>query len=81
MIDLPYPLVIETTSDADFLGFYSAELQGFSGVGHSIEECIAMAKPAMQEHVALLEERGLPVPQKNRNPTITIVNETVREAA
>jgi hypothetical protein len=28
----------------------------------------------MEEHVALLKERGLPVPTKNPNPTVTIKN-------
>lgn len=29
----------------------------------------------MEEHVALLKERGLPVPPVNPNPTVTIKNE------
>jgi predicted RNase H-like HicB family nuclease len=40
MIDLKYSLVIEATADPVFFGFYSPELEGFSGVGHSIEDCI-----------------------------------------
>jgi hypothetical protein len=27
-----------------FFGFYSEELEGFSGIGHSIEDCIYKAK-------------------------------------
>src|SRR6266852_8283484 len=43
MIALPYSLVIEATSDPDFFGFYSPELEGFSGVGHSVEDCLYKA--------------------------------------
>ncbi len=39
MIDLPYSLVIEARADPDFFGFFSEEWEGFSGVGHSIEDC------------------------------------------
>jgi len=36
MITLPYSLVIEATEDPDFFGFYSADLDGFTGAGHSM---------------------------------------------
>jgi predicted RNase H-like HicB family nuclease len=74
MIDLPYSLVIEATGEPDFFGFYSTELEGFSGVGHSVEDCLYRAKWGMKEHVELLAEQRLPVPPVNRNPTITICN-------
>jgi len=32
MIDLPYSLFIEATDEPDFFGFYSNELEGFSGM-------------------------------------------------
>lgn len=35
MMDLPYSLVIEATVDSNFFGFYSPELAGFTGIGHS----------------------------------------------
>src|SRR5688572_26288979 len=35
MIDLKYSLVIEATEDPNFFGFYSPELEGFTGIGHS----------------------------------------------
>ena len=54
MIDLPYSLVIEATAELDFFGFYSPELDGFSGIGHSIEDCVYKARHAMPEHVKLL---------------------------
>ena len=34
MIDLQYSLVIEATDDPSFFGFYSPDLEGFTGVGH-----------------------------------------------
>lgn len=75
MIDLPYSLVIEATSENDFFGFYSPDLEGFTGVGHSIEDCIYQAKWGMREHVRLLEEQGLPVPPHTPQPTIVVQNE------
>lgn len=80
MIDLPYSLVIEATGEPDFFGFYSAELEGFSGIGHSVEDCLYRAKWGMREHVALLAEQGLPVPPHNPDPIVTICNER-QEAA
>lgn len=81
MIDLPYSLVIEATVEPDFFGFYSPDLEGFSGVGHSIEDCLFRARHGMAEFVALLEEQGLPVPARTQNPTIVIQNEPVVRAA
>ena len=75
MIDLPYSLVIEATDDPDFFGFYSEELEGFSGVGHSVEDCLYKAKWGMKEHVDLLVAQKLPIPRPNSNPRITIQNE------
>ena len=75
MIDLRYSLVIEATEDHTFFSFYSTDLEGFTGVGHSIEDCLYKAKWGMEEHIALLKERKLPVPKANPNPTVTIQNE------
>jgi predicted RNase H-like HicB family nuclease len=75
MIELPYNLVIEATSEADFFGFYSPELEGFSGIGHSVEDCIYRAKWGMKEHVELMKERGLPIPPVNPDPKIVVQNE------
>jgi len=81
MIDLKYSLVIEATEDPDFFGFYSPELEGFTGVGHSVEDCLYKAKWGMLEHIDLLKEKGLPVPKENKNPTVVIQNEKRLEAA
>ncbi|HEY3245847.1 MAG TPA: type II toxin-antitoxin system HicB family antitoxin [Phycisphaerae bacterium] len=81
MIDLPYSLVIEATEEPDFFSFYSPELEGFTGVGHSVEDCLYKAKWGMKEHVALLSGRKLPVPALNPNPTIAIQNASSVAAA
>ena len=75
MIELKYSLVIEATKDPNFFGFYSPELEGFTGIGHSVEDCLYKAKWGMVEHIKLLKEKGLPVPKENRNPTVVIQNE------
>ena len=81
MIDLKYSLIIEATEDPTFFGFYSPDLEGFTGVGHSIEDCLYKAKWGMEEHVALLKEKGLPVPKPNPRPKITIQNDQRLESA
>jgi len=57
------------------------DLPGFSGIGHSIEDCLYKAKWGMIEHVGLLREQGLPVPPRNPNPKIVIQNEETLIAA
>jgi predicted RNase H-like HicB family nuclease len=81
MIDLKYSLVIEATSDPSFFGFYSPDLEGFTGVGHSIEDCLYKARWGMEEHLSILKEMGLPAPPINRDPTIVIQNERRSRAA
>jgi len=54
MIDLKFSLVIEATSDPNFFGFYSPELDGFTGIGHSIENCLYKARWRMEEHIRRL---------------------------
>ena len=80
MIDLKYSLVIEATDDPEFFGFYSPELEGFTGIGHSVEDCLYKAKWGVLEHVNLLKEKGLPIPKENTNPTVIIQNEERLEA-
>lgn len=75
MIDLPYSLVIEATAEPDFFGFYSEELEGFSGIGHSVEDCLYRAKWAMHEHLELLAEQKWPIPARNPEPVVIIRNE------
>ena len=82
MIDLKYSLVIEATDDPNFFGFFSPELKGFTGVGHSIEDCLYKARWGMEEHLALLKDQSLPIPEQNPNPTVVVQNtEQVAPAA
>lgn len=81
MIDLKYSLVIEATTDPTLFGFYSPDLEGFTGIGHSVEDCLYKAKWGMEEHVDLLLENHLPVPEPNANPTVVIQNERRFEPA
>ena len=75
MIDLPYSLIIEATEEPDYFGFFSPELEGFTGIGHSIEDCVYKAKWGMKEHLELLKERRLPVPPRVKSPKIIVQNE------
>ncbi len=81
MIDLEYSLIIEATEELDYFGFYSLDLEGFSGIGHSIEDCIYKARCGIKEHVSLLREKGLPVPLPNPYPRIIIQNESEENLA
>jgi predicted RNase H-like HicB family nuclease len=76
MIELPYSLIIEATDEPDYFGFYSVELEGFTGIGHSVENCLFQAKWGMKEHVETLIEQGLPIPPRNESPTVLIRNMT-----
>ncbi|MBN2395075.1 MAG: type II toxin-antitoxin system HicB family antitoxin [Candidatus Atribacteria bacterium] len=75
MINLKYSLIIEATEDPTFFTFYSPDIEGFTGVGHSIEDCIYQARWGMEEHLDLLKERKLPIPEENKNPEIIVKNE------
>jgi len=72
---LKYSLIIEATEDPTFFGFYSPELEGFSGDGHSVQDCLYKAKWGIEEHVALLRDQNLPVPEPPPRPTVMIRNE------
>jgi len=72
MIELEYSLIIEATQEPDYFGFYSPDLEGFTGIGHSIEDCLYKAKWGMVEHITLLKEKDLPVFPKNPNPKIRL---------
>ena len=74
MIELPYDLVIEATVEPDFFGFHSPDLEGFTGVGHSIEDCVYKEKLGMKEHFELFKEQRLPAPAESSDPKIVIQN-------
>jgi len=81
MLDLKYSLVVEATKDPNIFGFYSPDLEGFTGIGHSIEDCIYKARWGMEEHIALLKEKDLSVPPLNVHATVTIQNERQNRSA
>jgi predicted RNase H-like HicB family nuclease len=74
MIELRYSLVIEATDEPDFFGFYSPDLEGFTGIGHSVEDCLYQAKWGMQEFLELMAERNMMIPPPNGDPTVLIKN-------
>lgn len=80
MLDLKYSLIIEATEDPNFFGFYTPQLEGFTGTGNSIEDCLYKAKWGMEEHVSLLRERGLPIPKPVSDPSVTIRNSALQRA-
>jgi predicted RNase H-like HicB family nuclease len=74
MLDLRNSLTIEATDDPSFFCFFSPDLEGFTGVGSSVEDCLYKAKWGMIEHVELLQEQGLPVPEASGDPRVIIQN-------
>ena len=72
MTDLKYSLVIEATADPEFFCFYSPDLEGFTGAGRSVEDCLCRAKGGMEEFVAVLREEGFTVPPENPAAQIQI---------
>jgi predicted RNase H-like HicB family nuclease len=81
MIDIPYSLVIEATDESDYFSFYSPELEGFTGSGRSVEDCLHQARAGMKEHLELLAEQGLQIPPPNPDPVVTIRNERKQAVA
>ncbi len=81
MIDLKYSLVIEATADPLFFSFFSPTLEGFTGVGSSIEDCVYKARFGMAEHVSILREQKLPVPPPDAEPTVLVRNAGGSQAA
>ena len=53
-------LVIEARDDPICFGFYSPDLKDFTGVGHSIEDCLYKARWGMREHVDVWNTRSCP---------------------
>jgi predicted RNase H-like HicB family nuclease len=72
MIDLTYSLVIEATADPLFFSFFSPTLEGFTGIGSSVEDCLYKARHGMAEHVNLLREQKLPIPPPDAEPTVLV---------
>ncbi|CAK0773079.1 Predicted nuclease of the RNAse H fold, HicB family [Gammaproteobacteria bacterium] len=76
MTKLPYSIVIEATKESNFFCFYSPDLEGFTGAGYSVEDCILKARQGMAEHVTLLQQNNLTIPAMNPASRITIRDES-----
>ena len=74
MIDLKYSLIIEANEDHNFFSFYSPDLEGFTGVCHSVEDCLYKAKWGIEEHLATMKELKLKIPKSNPDPDVVIKN-------
>lgn len=74
MLDLRYSLVVEATADPLLFGLYSPTLEGFTGVGSSVSDCLYKARFGMDEHVALLREQKLTIPDPETEPTVLVRN-------
>ena len=74
MINLECSLVIEAAEEPNFFRFYAPDLEGCTGVGNSFADCPYSARWGTDEHVALLRERGLPVPSAVDHPRVAIEN-------
>ena len=81
MIELSYALVIEATDEPDYSGSCSNELEGFTDIEHSVEDCLYKAKWGMKEHVEPLRQERLPVPKPNPDPNIIIQNAKAESVA
>ncbi len=62
MLNLKYSLVIEATADPNFFGFHSPELEGFTGVGHSLEDCLYKANGEWRNISPCLANKTFPLP-------------------
>lgn len=60
MIELDYSLVIDATDEPDYFGFYSPELEGFTGIGHSVEDCLSAPGGACVSTWRSCARRGFP---------------------
>ena len=81
MIPIKYNIVIEATDDPLFFTFYSPDLDGFTGVGNSIEDCIYKAINGIEEHIKEMKKLGLFVPPENKNAHIIIANKETEPIA
>jgi len=72
MLGLHYSLVIEATEDPLFFSSYSPTLEGFTGVGSSVEDCIYKVRWGMKEHVEVLAEQDMPVPAAEAHSTVVV---------
>ncbi len=81
MIPIKYDIIIEATEDPLFFTFYSPDLEGFSGVGNSVEDCIYKAIHGIEEHIEEMKKLGLPIPKENKKARIIVLNRELERVA
>jgi predicted RNase H-like HicB family nuclease len=70
---LRFGIEIEETEDPRFYGVTVPDILGCTTTGRSIEDAIAKARKAIELHLRVLAEEGLPLPRRRRPPEIRIV--------
>ena len=75
MLNLRNNLVIEATTEPDFFSFYSPTIPGFSGVGHSVEDCLYRARFAMLDHVEVMKSMKMKAPPPDEQANVVIQNQ------
>ena len=63
---MSYAVVIEKGKTS--YGAYVPELPGCVAVGETLEEVEALIKEAVELHLEIMQEEGLPIPEPTRNP-------------
>jgi hypothetical protein len=66
--------IIEDTDEPDYFGSYSPDLEGFTGIGHSVEDCLYQAKWGVQESLQIIDERNMTIQSRNGDSTVVIEN-------
>jgi predicted RNase H-like HicB family nuclease len=68
-----YVVVFEGDQESGFSA-YSPDLPGVVAAGETREETESLMREAMSEHLAVLRDMGLPVPQPSSAAEATILN-------
>jgi len=74
-VALKHSLVIEATEDPNFFSFYSPDLEGFTGVGHSIEDCLYKGRSGGWKNIWrrwTMKDMGLQAPRGNPDADVVI---------
>ena len=60
MIDLKYSLVIEATADPTFFGFFSPDLEGFTGIGPAVRRWFSSVPNVLTADTVAFDDPGYP---------------------
>ncbi len=67
-----YTVVLEYDSEVALYAAVMPALPGCTSSGVTVEESLANAREAIQGHIAVLEEIGLPVPEETEGATVIV---------